>query len=86
MAALRNAVASLPDFSTLGNVDNIACGGARLPAGTTSATVHRFVRYVGRDGDGSDGVGRLPGVQCDVQFAAHTDGTWFTVIPCAEQP
>uniref|UniRef100_A0A7S4J017 Isopenicillin N synthase-like Fe(2+) 2OG dioxygenase domain-containing protein n=1 Tax=Prymnesium polylepis TaxID=72548 RepID=A0A7S4J017_9EUKA len=79
MAALRSVVDSLPDFSELGDVDTMACDAARLPHGATSATVHRFVRYIARD---SDAPGRVPGVQ----FEGHTDGTWFTVIPCAKQP
>jgi hypothetical protein len=81
MAALRAATATLADFSEFGDADTIACGGARLPVGATSATVHRLVRYVAHD---VDDVGAKRSL-C-VQFEAHTDGTWFTVIPCAAQP
>jgi len=49
-----------------------------LPSGATSATVHRFVKYsASREAPTS-----TPNTST-IAFEAHTDGTWFTVIPCS---
>lgn len=71
-----------PESDPLALIDDAA----RLAWGQTGASVHRLVRYQGAaisDGNGgSDGSGSSGG--SDVLFQAHTDGTWFTVIPVAE--
>ena len=73
-----------PKSSPLALIDDAV----RLAWGQTGASVHRLVRYQGAaisDGNGgSDGSGSSGG--SDVLFQAHTDGTWFTVIPVAEVP
>jgi len=52
----------------------------RLAPGATCATVHRFAHY-----GGDMGVDPVD-AESSVTFQAHTDGTWFTVIPCAAVP
>jgi len=69
----------------------ICCCSSSLPEGATSATVHRFVRYAAAGGeDESEGEAPSPNEDvsrsADLAFPAHTDGTWFTIIPCAAQP
>lgn len=61
------------------NAETICCRGSNLPEGATSATVHRFIRYVA-----AHQVEVSP--SADLAFPAHTDGTWLSIIPCAAQP
>ena len=82
--------------------EGICSSSEDLSEGATSATVHRLVRYAAAGGlqgiqrvlgsvraGGSftsdvDGDPSIP--KADLAFPAHTDGTWFTIIPCAAQP
>jgi len=81
MTALRVVTEGLDDqLERLeSTAETICCGGASLPEGATSATVHRFIRYTAaREVESSP--------SADLAFPAHTDGTWLSIIPCASQP
>lgn len=73
MTALSAATAELD----VGDVSKLVDLDEELPLGTTSTTVHRLVSY-GADQEAAEG-----GALNNVAFAPHTDGTWFTVVPCA---
>lgn len=76
-------------------VETMTETGADLAEGVTSATVHRLLLYNApitdprfssptTDPEGLfTSVARLTGEGSEVLFEAHTDATWFTVIPCA---
>jgi len=75
--------------------ESICCCSNSLPEGATSATVHRFVRYAANGEEAceeDEPIKHQPPVatkemssSAELAFPAHTDGTWFTVIPCAAQ-
>ena len=75
------ALVSQLELKLRDGVDALACAPdtRSLPGGATSATVHRLVCYEAKDRGGAT-TSPPP-----IAFAAHTDGTWFTVIPCAGQ-
>lgn len=52
-----------------------------LQVGASSATVHRFAWYESELGDAEAADEK----EC-VAFAAHTDGSWLTLIPCSSTP
>jgi hypothetical protein len=55
--------------------------GENVPEGTVSASVHRFCRYQNRETPESREPSSRP-----IGFGAHTDSTFFTVIPVSTTP
>ena len=88
LAALSAATADLSrsgGFIVPGGVGSLVDLEESLRDGVTSATVHRLAYYDAGDDPPrrGDAATSLP---TGVSFDAHTDGTWFTVIPCAAVP
>ena len=90
MMALRVVTEDLGDkLERLGSTaENVCCRGGDLPEGATSATVHRFIRYVAaaREEEVEEEEASSRSADSPLAFPAHTDGTWLSMIPCAAQP
>jgi len=64
--------------------------GCTVPAGSLTASVHRVCHYSSgaelNAGNAVAGDGATAGAPKTVAFGAHTDATFFTVVPVAEVP
>jgi len=62
------------------HMDKLADGLTTLPVGSSAANCHRLIKYA------ADPVNTDQFNERVVAFEAHTDDSWFTIIPCTKVP